>query len=573
MKFFGSYICSMRSFLLVLVLVTASALSPKPTAAADDVASAGRLNFVFILSDNQSFYEMSCHGHAQIKTPRIDKLAKQSIEFIRFYAPPFCSPSRSVILTGQYAMRSGVFTTIAGRSIMHRSQVTLADILKRNGYRTGIFGKWHLGFSYPYRPKDRGFEEVFVHGGGGVGQMEDFYGNTLFDTTFIHNDKVSPSKGYCTDTLFDQAMAYVTKHRNKPFFCFVSTPVTHSPHHGPKDLVAKLKTAGVTGDVELFAQVQNLDTNIGRMIDKLDELALAKNTVLIYASDQGMNDRGAPHGGNRLGLAYDPAHHVPFFVRMPGAKPRVVDRLTGMVDFFPTVLDLAGIKPPNKIDGLSLKPLLTGNLNAWPQDRTLIIQCPRSRTATKWKNASVKTDRWRLTNGDKLYDINADPRQKKDVAKDHPKVVTQLRARYEAYWADLPDQSTTLSRHLLGAEQCPEVVLNGMDWYRGASPWNRGAFRGSSNGAWAVTVTRDGRYTIDCYHYPREAGKPIEVSDQPGRARLKIGEIEKETEIEAGATHARFEIELKAGDYDLETWLPGPKKKARGALFVYITRK
>jgi arylsulfatase A-like enzyme len=527
-------------------------------------AWAERPNVVFILSDNQSYYEMSCHGHAQIKTPRIDAFAKESVEFRHFYAPPYCSPSRSVILTGRYAMRAGVFTTIAGRSIMHRQETTLADRLKAAGYRTGIFGKWHLGFSYPHRPEDRGFDEVFVHGGGGVGQMEDYYGNTLFDTTFIHNGKVAPSKGYCTNTLFEQAMAYVKTHRDRPFFCFVSTPVTHSPHHGPKALVAELKAAGVTGNVELFAQVQNLDMNIGRMLDKLAALDLARKTVVIYASDQGMNDRGAPHGGNRMSIGHDPAQHVPFFARVPGVSPRVTERLAGMIDFCPTILDLCGIALPDNMDGLSLKPLLEQGDTAYPE-RTLIVQCPRGRTAQKWKNSSVKRGPWRLVNGQELYDIRRDPRQKIDIAARHPELVAALRAAYESYWADLPEQSTTLSRHLIGAPECPEVVLNGMDWYRGDSPWNRGAFRGQSNGAWAIQVQRDGRYRIEARHFPREADLPAGAT----HARLRIGKLETEQALDSTATHASFQLELKAGDYDLETWLT-TGKKTRGALFVYI---
>jgi arylsulfatase A-like enzyme len=526
-------------------------------------------NIVFILSDNQSYYEMSCHGHADIKTPHIDALAKESIEFTHFYAPPFCSPSRSVIMTGRPAMESGVFTTIGGRSIMHREQVTLPELLRQNGYHTSIFGKWHLGFSYPYRPKDRGFDEIFVHGGGGVGQMEDYYGNTLFDTTFIHNDKVTPTIGYCTDTLFDYAMEDIANHQDTPFFCFVSTPVTHSPHHGPIDLVAELKTQGIEGNLELYAQVINLDKNIGRMMTKLDELDLAENTILIYASDQGMNDRGAPHGDNRLGLAYDPAHHVPFFARIPGTNPTVCDRLTGMIDLFPTLLDFCGIESPVKNEGLSLRPLLTGHENQWPKDRTLIIQCPRGRTAEKWQNASVKTERWRLTNGEKLYDIQTDPRQRTDLAAEHPDVVARLRSEYEAWWNHLPDQDSTLSRHLLGAAECPEVVLNGMDWYRGASPWNKGAFKGKSNGAWAVTVLRDGPYVFECRHYPREADLPAEAT----HARLVIGDNIHEVDLDENATHARFEVELKAGDYDLETFLSSSEGKSRGALFVYVTAK
>ena len=177
--------------------------------------------------------------------------------------------------------------------------------------------------------------------------MEDYFGNTLFDTTFLHNGSVTPTEGYCTDILFDRAMEDIERHKDQPFFCFVSTPVTHSPHHGPKELVARLKDEGVSGDVELFAQVMNLDMNIGRMSKKLDALDLAKNTILIYASDQGMNDRGSPQGDNRLGLAYDPAHHVPFFAGVPGATPKLCDRLAGMIDVFPTLLDLCDIESPS----------------------------------------------------------------------------------------------------------------------------------------------------------------------------------------------------------------------------------
>ena len=525
-------------------------------------------NVVFILSDNQSYYEMSCHGHAQIKTPRIDRFAKQSVEFNHFYAPPYCSPSRTAILTGRYAMRSGVFTTIAGRSIMHRDQTTLADMLKEQGYRTAIFGKWHLGFSYPHRPQDRGFEEVFVHRGGGVGQMEDYFGNSHYDTTFLHNGKVTPSEGFSTDTLFDRAMGFIEANRENPFFCFVSTPVTHSPHHGPKALVAELKTAGLTGDLGLFAQVQNLDANIGRILDKIDALGLAGNTIVIYASDQGMNDLGAPHGGNRLGIPYDPAQHVPFFIRVPGAEPRRCDRLAGMIDFFPTILALCGITPPGNCDGLSLKPLITGAGKGYPEDRTLIVQCPRGRTASKWKNSSVKTERWRLVDGAKLYDIAADPRQRTDVAGNHPGVVRTLRSKYEAYWASFPDQATTLSRHLLGAKECPETMLNGTDWYSGSTPWASSHFRKPGNGKWAVKVVRDGRYVFECRHFPREADRALGKT----HAKIQIGEVVKEVDLEAGAKFARFELDLKAGDYDLQTWL-GTGEKATGALFVHVAAK
>jgi len=524
-------------------------------------------NIVFILSDNQSYYEMGCHGHADLKTPNIDQLAGESVDFQNFHAPPYCSPSRAVILTGQYAMRHGIFTTIAGRSILHKDATTLPEVLKGAGYHSAIFGKWHLGFSYPYRPKDRGFDEVFVHGGGGIGQLEDYYGNTLFDSTFIHNDKVTPSKGYNTDVLFERAMAYIEAKQDERFFCFVSTPVTHSPHHGPKELVAKLKADGVEGNLELYGQIQNLDSNIGKMMAKLDELGMRDNTVLIYASDQGMSDRGAPHGGQRKGLGYDPAHHVPFMVRLPGAEPKVSRRLAGMIDFYPTILELCGVESPTQQDGLSLLPLIK-NDPGYPADRTLVIQCPRGKEAMKWKNAVVKTDRWRLVGQNKLYDAQQDPRQNTDVAGDQPEVVKQLRAVYEAYWDNLPEPTSTLCRHLLGHPDCrDEITLNAMDWYRGATPWHRGAYKGKARGAWAVTVVEDGRYRFEGRHFPREADK----ADGASAATFKLGSVTAEQELEEGAKMAVFEVELKKGEFDLEIDFT-VNDKQRGALFVYVQK-
>ena len=297
-------------------------------------------------------------------------------------------------------------------------------------------------------------------------------------------------------------------------------------------------------------------------------LGSQRTPSLVYASDQGMNDRGAPHGGNRLGIPYDPAQHVPFFIRVPGAKPQVCERLAGMIDFFPTVLDFCGIDTPENCDGVSLKPLVLGKASEYPRDRTLIIQCPRGRVASKWKNSSVKTDRWRLVDGEKLYDIKADPRQKTDVSAAHGEIIKQLRAKYETYWASLPDQATTLSRHLIGAKECPQVMLNGMDWYEGSSPWASSHFGKPGNGKWAVSIVADGRYEFECRHFPREADKAMKQT----HAKIQVGNVTGEVEIASNATFARFELDLKAGDYDLQTWL-GEGEKPIGALFVYVSKQ
>ena len=463
-------------------------------------------------------------------------------------------------------MRSGVHNTVGGRSILHRSETTLADILRQHGYATGIFGKWHLGFTYPYAPQFRGFEETFVHGGGGVGQLEDYFGNTLFDTTFLHQGRVTPSQGYCTDVLFQRAIDWIGDQR-KPFFAFIATPVTHSPHHGPRALVQELQDRGVTGNVELFAQIQNLDTNIGRLLKRIKDLGVRERTIVIYASDQGMNDRGAPHGDVRLGNQYDPAHHVPFMVRMAGVQPGVSQRLAGMLDVFPTLLDLCGIALPENVDGRSLRPLLLGE-PGYPESRTLIVQCPRGRDAQKWAKSSVKTDRWRLVDGKHLFDIQSDPHMQHDVAEQYPQEVATLRAEYEAYWDSLAPQETTLSRHVLGSGEVAEVVLNGMDWYQGSQPWHSGHFRKPGNGRWAIEVVADGDYELDVYHFPREAKQAAQAK----RARITIGPQSHERAMQLEDQFSRFHVSLARGKYDLQAWLERGEQPT-GALFVYVRRK
>ena len=187
-------------------------------------------NVLLILTDNQSFYELSCHGHEKVETPNIDQLAAESVDFMNFHAPPFCSPSRTEMLTGRYALRAGVHNTVGGVSILHRNEATLANYLGAAGYRTAIFGKWHLGYSYPYHPNERGFDEAFVHGGGGIGQMEDYYGNDHMNATWDHNGAMVESEGYSTDVLFQRAANFIKSSGDKPFFCFISTPATHTPY-------------------------------------------------------------------------------------------------------------------------------------------------------------------------------------------------------------------------------------------------------------------------------------------------------------------------------------------------------
>ncbi len=558
-----------RIVTVVVFLSSWSAFSQEP-----------RPNVLLILIDNHSFFELSCHGHAQLKTPRIDELASESVDFVNFHAPPFCSPSRGALLTGRYALRLGIHNTIGGVSILHKDESTLANYLKGGGYTTAIFGKWHLGMSYPYHPMERGFDDVFVHGGGGIGQLEDFYGNRHMNATWDYNGRPEKSEGFSSDVLFDRAAAFIEGHREQPFFCFLSTPATHTPYEAEPKAMERIKKRGVEasdGDLKLYSMIENIDENVGDLMDRLDALELREKTIVIFATDQGVNDRGAPEprfkGKQRSShpVAYDEKHAVTCMIRYPPlTKAGRNEAVTGMVDLAPTILDLCGIPRPSSLDGRSLRPLFGGS-KQWDDDRTLIVQCPRGRVRKRWDNAAVKTQRWRLVGGDLLYDIGEDPGQSTNVADKHPQVVSELTGAYDKFWESLLHTDTLLSRHIIGSSEAPSTRLNGMDWYRGGSPWHQLHLkRQRQNGVWAVSVARAGKYRFELRWYPREAPTAIGAIG----ASVRVGKGFAYVDTIPEAPNVVLELELAQGDYDMETAFKLPKEaeqeRSWGAYFVHV---
>ncbi len=557
----------MIRFLSLFILAPLGCLVPGIQGAAP------KPNVLLILTDNQSYFELGCHGHPHVKTPRIDAFAREGVDFVNFHAPPFCSPSRAAMLTGRYAMRAGIHNTIGGVSILHRDEKTIGDHLQKAGYRTGVLGKWHLGYSYPYLPQWRGFDEVFVHGGGGIGQLEDYFGNSHLDATFLHNGEFEASKGFSTDVLFGQAMKFIEENREQPFFCYVTTPATHRPWQAHPEAAKRIEARGEEhsrNDLALYSMIENIDENVGRILDQLDQLDLAERTLVILATDQGTR-RQRVHQD----LAYDEYHQVFCMMRYPEFTDKNAHRSTalcGMVDVTPTILDLCGVPPETELDGRSLLPLLRGE-KRWSDDRSLIVQCPRGRERARWANATVKTQRWRYLEGAKLFDMDKDPGQKEDVAAAHPEVVAQLGEIYDRFWTSLPPAEQLRSYHLLGHEEAPEVRLNAMDWYLGQSPWHQLHMpKFSGNGTWPVEVARAGRYRFELRYHPREAPRALGAA----AASIKVGEQSAKTALEKGAESAVFELDLKEGRYDLDTALT-PDEGSRhenpwGALFVYVRR-
>ena len=539
--------------------------------AATLLATTERPNVLFILTDNQSYEELSCRGHTEVQTPNIDRFAADAIDFTNFHAPPFCSPSRAAILTGRYSMRAGIHNTIGGVSILHKDEVTIADRLKKAGYKTAVFGKWHLGLSHPYHPKQRGFDKAFIHGGGGIGQLEDYYGNAHLHPVFEDDGVFVHSEGFSTDVLFAEATQFIREQNGDPFFCFISTPATHRPWQAHPQAAERIKARGKTyppNELALYSMIENIDDNVGSILRFLADSNLEDNTLVILATDQGTR-RERQHKD----LAYDEYHQVFCFARYPPltrGQERASNLLTGVVDLTPTIMDLCGLPPDPSLDGRSLRACLQGE-DRWHDDRTLIVQCPRGRVRQAWVNVSVKTQDYRLLNGNQLFHSQSDPSQTRNIAASHREVVQRLRQRYQSFWNSLPASWECLSRHELGAYEAPSTKLNAMDWYRDAAPWHQlhmPDFKG--NGVWAVDVIRAGEYRFELRHYPREAPQALEAE----KAVLRMGDHQARIELSPDDDCAVFTLRLSPGDYDLRTAFSptpsNPRGDEWGALFVYV---
>jgi arylsulfatase A-like enzyme len=534
-------------------------------------------NVILVMTDDQGYGDLGCHGNKLIRTPNIDKLHSESVRLTNYHVDPTCSPTRAALLTGRYSTRTGVWHTIMGRSLMARDEVTLGDVFAAGGYQTAMFGKWHLGDSYPLFPENRGFGEVIRHGGGGIIQTPDFWGNKYFDDTYWHNGKPTKYKGYCTDVFFDGALQFIEKNKDRPFFVYLPTNAAHGPFLVAQKYRKMYHEAGVKGTLANFwGMITNIDDNMGRLAKKLDELKLTENTILIFTTDNGTAVGSRHNAGMRgtKGSEYEGGHRVPFFVRWPAKLKggRDVTRLTAHIDVLPTLVEMCLLKAPKgvHIDGVSLVPLLEGKKDLeWP-DRTLLVHSQRVENPQKWRKSAVMTERWRLVNGRQLFDMQADPGQRKDVATANSAVVESLRSEYEKWYKSISTRFNEYVRIELGAAKGNPTSFTCHDWHGRSVPWHQGMIKRSpkANGFWAVEVMQDGKYEITLRGRPQQVGYVLKAT----RAKLKIGETMIEQPVTKGSTAVTFAVDLKAGKAKLQTWLIEPGGAQRGAFFVDVRR-
>lgn len=501
---------------------------------------AKRPNVVFVLTDDQGYGDLSCHGNPVVKTPHLDALHKESVRLTDYHVGPTCAPTRAGLLTGHYANSTGVWHTIGGRSLLRSDEISMADYFGRSGYATGIFGKWHLGDNAPYRPQDRGFQAVVVHGGGGVGQTPDYWGNCYFDDSYWNGERHARYEGYCTDVWFQEALTFIEQNHSKPFFCYIPTNAPHSPHLvDPAYSDPYLDVTPHAERAKYFGMLANIDENVGGLRKRLAELGLTENTIFIFMTDNGSaggvevdSDQFIVSGHNagmrgQKGSEYDGGHRVPFFLHWPAGgmdAGRDVEPLTANVDILPTLIELCGLKnePGNSFDGRSLAPLLRpgGEGEAtWP-DRALVTDSQRLTNPVKWRKSAVMTNSWRLVNGSELYAIKDDPEQRRDVAGDYPETAASLRLAYEDWWQKVSRQFDEDIPISMGGPGAETLRLNTHDWRNEdcECAWNQSLIRQGliCNGHWEVNVVEAGRYRFSLRRWPEEEGAAVTAGLEGG---------------------------------------------------------
>ncbi len=571
-------------------------------------------NVIIILTDDQGFGDIGYHGNPDIITPNLDKLAKQSVRFSHFYVNPVSAPTRASLMTGRYAIKTGIYDTYNGGTMMASDETTIAEMLKENGYTTGIFGKWHLGDNHPFRPQDQGFDEVLVHGGGGIGQPGDhpdnLYYNSIagkekrdsyFDPVLHHNGNAKKYEGYCSDIFTNEAIKFIKKNKKKPFFAYISYNAPHEPLLVPQDYLDMYKDTDIKpenygergkpfpemtykshpyrrSDIEaakrVYAMVTNIDDNVGKLYSFLKATNLLENTLLIFFTDNGPQHhryRGGLKG--KKGTILEGGIRVPCFMHYKNGFPqdRVIDNTSSVMDILPTVLDLCKIEPlaNNNVDGISLLPLIEGTADNW-KERTIYHQWSRG-FPVKYHNIAIRKGDYKLlayTGFDadiedfQLYNINKDPKELNDLCDKMPELALKLKKEWDNWYNNVLKEHKVL-RISIGSEHENPVLLTRNDW-RG--PLGTGWTNEEAFGYWDVKVVNEGTYDVELIF--------INNFSRNGTLTFRMSPYQWRYENADTTTNIiRLKnIHIPRGEYMLESWLYDGKKKI-SPFYIRITKK
>lgn len=463
-------------------------------------------NVLLILTDDQGWGDLHCHGNDLIDTPTLDQFSRQGARFDRFFVCPLCAPTRASILTGRYHLRAGVWGVTKGREIMRADETTVAQVFRAAGYATGCFGKWHNGEHYPHHPNGKGFQQFLGFCAG--------HWNNYFDTRLQHNGEPVPTKGYISDVLCDAALDFIRANRKRPFFCYLPFNAPHGPFQVPDHYFAKYKERGLNDrDACIYAMCENVDDNVRRLLAHLDALGLADDTIVLFLTDNGPN--GERYNGGMRGIkgsVHEGGVRVPCFIRWPGhiAPDTEIRHIAAHIDLLPTLADLCGIPLPEelarRLDGVSLKPLLLGGPGDWPE-RSIFTHSTRGDEMNPLCG-SLRTPRHRLVLENRnyqLYDLVEDPAETTDLAAREPDLLERLALEYEFFYAETTAGGFAPTPIPVGHPEFPRVeipaplatLVGGLE-FKGKHGWaNDWIVHWTSTGdeiRWELDVVEPGQY-------------------------------------------------------------------------------
>jgi len=568
------------------------------------------MNVILILTDDQGYGDIGAHGNENINTPYLDRLYSESIRFSNFHSGTTCAPTRASLMSGMYHNKTGTWHTVSGRSFLDSQYPTIADYFSESNYRTGIFGKWHLGDNYPYRPQDRGFEEVLIHGGGGIGQVPDYWGNDYFGDTYFHNGKPEKFEGYCTDIWVEKAIQFIleTKQENRPFFCYLSLNAPHGPHHVPQEYIDMYAGNPEIPLPSFYGQITHLDEKLAKLDSMLGVSGLDKNTLLIFMTDNGtargvdLDKQGHVRLGFNAGMRgkkgseYEGGHRVPLFMKFPphlNFSPVEYSQLLSVEDILPTLLDILNIavKTQKEPDGKSFYPLIRNGKQESLEDRILVVDTQRKLNLIRGKNSCVMQGKWRLINQKELYNLETDPAQFNDLSYEFPEKTKTLSKAYNQWWEKLMNSSPWDNRISIRKENPDPVLLSCHDWRtEKLPPWDQVHIRNAKkmNGSWPLYFEHTGRYSFRLYRYPPWVkaqfsddlaaekpvpgghGSPVAQGLYLKEARLIIQEKEYKNNKPTSKQFFEFNVDIKAGNANLLTILEEFNGEERGAYYVTI---
>ncbi|WP_271784036.1 arylsulfatase [Aquimarina algiphila] len=598
------------SFLVLTIILISCHEKPKESKVVDSDITSSKPNVILIVTDDQGYGDIGVHGNSIIKTPNLDKFAGESLELTNFHVGTTCTPTRAGIMTGRNANRNNAWHTIAGCSILQEDEETMAEVFVRNGYQTAMFGKWHLGDNKPFRPQDRGFQEALYNRGGGVGQTPDYWGNDYFDDTYFRNGTPEKFKGYCTDVWFDEAIQYIEGQKEKPFFMYLATNAAHGPFNVPKEYMDMYKKDTLNESQKRFyGMITNIDDNFGKLTSYLEKSGLSENTIIIFTTDNGTanginyNKVTKQTSGYNAGLKgtkgshYDGGHRVPFFIRWPKGKvlkKSKINELVAHVDLLPTLTELVGIEYQSKktLDGISVVSLLEGKTKTIG-DRMLVVDTQRKQWPEKGRNPCVMSTRWRLVNGNELYDFVNDPGQKIDLSSKHPDEVVKMQNFYDTWWESI-QSDIKYAQIPVGGEDKDPVRLTIHDLHTEENlPWHEGQIRNGEfhpEGYYTIRVEESGNYQFNLRRYPEESGlsidqdiesiastpykdgQPVGKGLQVSKAIVNIGNLNLKTDVDINATSAILSGHLEKGEYKLSCTFVNTEGKKFSAYYTSIEK-